>query len=364
VAFRIDIGSNLRPPKRTAAGHLRADAYLTRTGVFVYLNPDGTERREYRPDSEVFAPESLESFELLPMTNDHPATEVTPANTRELSVGSTGDTVKRDGRHVASSIAVTEAKAIADVEAGKTQLSCGYTCDLEMTPGISPDGERYDAVQRNIRGNHVAIVAAGRAGTARIRTDAATMVGPVPTFNAGAITVDLAQALEALGKEKARADAAEASRAKAEAERDAALAAQTRADKARADAESSIDARVNSRVALLAGAAKLVKDENLAKLPAMSDVEVMTTAVRDFDGEASAAKCAGQPEGYLRARFDAALEQRERADKGTADLRTNVENFKQDAGTDDLLSAEDKARRAMNARSNELGRKPLNAEVK
>ncbi|MCX7015414.1 MAG: alpha/beta hydrolase fold domain-containing protein, partial [Candidatus Sumerlaeota bacterium] len=51
------------------------------------------------------------------------------------------------------------------IEAGKTALSCGYTCDLEHTPG-NWMGIKYDAIQRNIRYNHMAVVKAGRAGDA------------------------------------------------------------------------------------------------------------------------------------------------------------------------------------------------------
>ncbi len=51
------------------------------------------------------------------------------------------------------------------------QLSAGYELDLDRTPGTAPDGRRYDAVQRNIRINHVAAVPLGRAGTARVLAD-------------------------------------------------------------------------------------------------------------------------------------------------------------------------------------------------
>ena len=49
------------------------------------------------------------------------------------------------------------------VEAG-AQLSNGYLADFDFTPGTSPEGEAYDATQSNIRGNHIALVEAGRCG--------------------------------------------------------------------------------------------------------------------------------------------------------------------------------------------------------
>lgn len=51
------------------------------------------------------------------------------------------------------------------------ELSCGYTLDLDETSGVTPDGEHYDAVQRNIRYNHLAIVHRGRAGVSRLNMD-------------------------------------------------------------------------------------------------------------------------------------------------------------------------------------------------
>jgi hypothetical protein len=42
------------------------------------------------------------------------------------------------------------------------EVSCGYKFDAHMTPGVSPEGERFDGVMRNIRFNHLALVKAGR----------------------------------------------------------------------------------------------------------------------------------------------------------------------------------------------------------
>jgi hypothetical protein len=78
-----------------------------------------------------------------------------------------------DGEFVATTIVVENADAIRAVEQGKRELSCGYECELEEKPGVTADGQRYDAIQRNIRGNHVALVTKGRAGPdVRLRMDA------------------------------------------------------------------------------------------------------------------------------------------------------------------------------------------------
>lgn len=170
--------STLKGARRLPNGYLRSDAHLTRTGVFIYQNQDGTTRRELRLPEEVFHGDSLSSFSLVPLTNDHPPEGLTAKNTRQYQVGNVGESVTQDGEFVLSTVQITDEATIADVESGKVELSCGYDCDLEMTPGVH-GGERYDAVQRKIRGNHVALVDKGRAGRqARLHmdTDSAEMI--------------------------------------------------------------------------------------------------------------------------------------------------------------------------------------------
>lgn len=153
-------------------GRLRADAYITKTGVFEYLDDRGRVRRELRLPEEVFAPESLASFAQVPVTDDHPPALLTAKTSKEYMVGMTGENVLRDNDHVRTSLAVTHGDTIRKMEAGKQEVSCGYSCDVDETPGEHPIFGRYDAVQRNIRGNHVAIVDSARAGkSARVRLD-------------------------------------------------------------------------------------------------------------------------------------------------------------------------------------------------
>lgn len=172
-AYRIDRGT-LRKPTRLPDGRLRADAYMTRSGVFEYRNADGSIRREYRPASEVFKADSLETFADVPVTDDHPPEMVNARNARQYTVGQVSGAPRQDGDHVAITLVVNDADTISKMEAGKVELSAGYEVDLIEGSGVAPDGQKFDAVQTNIRGNHVAIVAAGRAGqTSRVRMDAA-----------------------------------------------------------------------------------------------------------------------------------------------------------------------------------------------
>ncbi len=173
MAFRFDAGTVSKPTK-TPQGFLRADATPTRCGVLTYRLGDGTVRRELRHPDEVFKADSLLTLQNTPLTDDHPAGAVNSSNAKALTVGHTCEPARQDGEHVRTAVLVTDAPVIEKVLAKKKlELSCGYHCDLDFTPG-EYNGEQYDAIQRNIVYNHVALVTKGRAGpTAAIRLDAA-----------------------------------------------------------------------------------------------------------------------------------------------------------------------------------------------
>lgn len=154
-------------------GRIRVQAHLTRCGVFEYHNPDGSVRRELRLPEEVFNPRALNSFCLAPVTNEHPPVMLNPTNATEYAIGGLGEVITRDDDHVRGDFTVWHDKTIGQMEGGKLDVSCGYTCDLEETPGVHPEYGPYDAIQRNIVGNHLAIVDHGRAGSARARMDSA-----------------------------------------------------------------------------------------------------------------------------------------------------------------------------------------------
>ena len=178
--LRFDKASPLSKPVRLPNGFVRAEGYLTRSGIFVYRDAQGNTVREFRPPEEVFHPDSLASFALVPVTNDHPSDLLTADNAKQYAVGSVSDAVTPDGDKVRAALMITDAAAIAALDAGKSELSCGYTADVVQEAGVW-QGQPYDAVQRNIRGNHVALVDAGRAGPAcAIRMDAAGAAQEIP----------------------------------------------------------------------------------------------------------------------------------------------------------------------------------------
>jgi hypothetical protein len=174
---RFDVGSISRA-ELTPQGYLRAPAIATRVGVFKYRQPDGSIRRELRLPEEVFKEDSFKTLSLVPLTNQHPPDLLTPKNTKEFIVGVTSDTPSPDAAAgtLGTTITIMDQKAINDVNDGKQELSCGYSCNLEDSPGVY-DGEPYDFIQRNIKYNHLAIVGKGRAGPqARIHLDSADAV--------------------------------------------------------------------------------------------------------------------------------------------------------------------------------------------
>jgi hypothetical protein len=158
------------PPSREIdprTGFLRAPAKIARTGVQVYsardLGLDGGDKpvRLYRPLEEVS--KSARTFESVPMTDEHPPMDVTAENWRQLAAGDVRD-VTMEGEFLCACVIVKDADTIDVVRDGKAELSCGYSFSLDMTSGTTAAGEQYDGIQRDIEGNHVAIVDRGRAG--------------------------------------------------------------------------------------------------------------------------------------------------------------------------------------------------------
>lgn len=225
MVTRVDAVGSLGKVRKTPQGGIDAPANLTRVGVFVYHLPNGSTQRELRPADEVFKEDSLETLRGAPLTVDHKGM-VRTDNWRELTVGHVGDDVKPSGNFVASRVRVQDSNTVSKVESKElVEVSCGYTCDLDFSPGTY-NGQKYDAIQRNIKYNHVALGGKnwGRAGNeVAIRID-----GAAYTIYDG-YTSDMSEArikeLEAeLAASKQRADSLESA-----------------ADKVRKGFESEID---------------------------------------------------------------------------------------------------------------------------
>lgn len=184
--------------RRSADGYMGIHARAARSGIYQYLgrevDPEGTTFAAdqivnvYRPPEEVFDKASLGSFIGKPITDDHPTEAVTADNWRDLAGGTVMGAAK-DGEFVGFDLAFMDAALIAAVDAGKKELSNGYDCKLDFVDGVTADGTAYQAVQRNIRGNHVAVVKAGRAGS-ECRIGDAAICAPIPSDAVRELLVD------------------------------------------------------------------------------------------------------------------------------------------------------------------------------
>ncbi len=156
----------------TDEGFLKAPARTARTGIQEYLASelglDGDPRRivnVYRPPEEVFAVDSLESYDGVDVTNDHPTELVNAENFKQLTIGHVSGSATQDGDFVLANLIIKDADSIKLVESGKAQLSAGYTAEYSAETGTTVDGVEYEFVQRSIKLNHVALVNNPRAGS-------------------------------------------------------------------------------------------------------------------------------------------------------------------------------------------------------
>lgn len=156
---------------------------ISKVGVFPYTGAQIATRAQlesgeiqpdrmynvYRPAEELADPACIESFKLLPFTDEHALLsaaddELLPPEKKGVH-GVTGENVffdEKDG-YFKSTLKVFSKKLAELIKKGKKELSMGYRCIYDLTPGTY-NGISYDAIQREIRGNHLALVENGRSG--------------------------------------------------------------------------------------------------------------------------------------------------------------------------------------------------------
>lgn len=147
---------------------------ITRVGVFPYtgsqissdLEPDKI-YMVYRPEEELNNEETIASFRLLPWTDEHAMLGNTedgllPAEQKGIH-GVIGENVFFEDGYLKANLKVFSEQLAELIETGKKELSIGYRCLYDIQSGVY-NGERYDAIQRQIRGNHIALVGEGRSG--------------------------------------------------------------------------------------------------------------------------------------------------------------------------------------------------------
>lgn len=166
--YAIDDSAQVR---RTSSGYLVAMPRVARTGIQLYRGdevgrPDMPVVRVMRTEDEVFRKDSMRSFGHKPITDDHPPVLVDARNWKQYAKGQTDGDVARDGDFIRVPMMLSDADTISKVADGKVELSVGYTCELDWQEGKTTDGQSYDAIQRDIKVNHIAVVDAARGGPA------------------------------------------------------------------------------------------------------------------------------------------------------------------------------------------------------
>ncbi len=150
---------------------------ITKEGIFDYLGSQISPLLEqnriykvYRPAEELKKEETLKSFTLVPWTDEHAML----GNNRELGLipaeekgvqGVTGENIYFDDtdKTLKINLKVFSKNLSELINNGKKELSIGYRCDYEIQDGFF-NGEHYDVIQKNIMGNHLALVDRGRSG--------------------------------------------------------------------------------------------------------------------------------------------------------------------------------------------------------
>jgi len=331
--LRFD-GARFSRTKSTPEGYLETTATVTRSGVFLYRNADGSTRRELRHPDDVFKQDSLASMKMIPITDSHPESKlVNSESAKSLQVGNVGENIVVDGRLVKVPITITDSEAVSKVKRGKNQLSLGYTADVIKEDGLY-NGQPYDSRQTNIRYNHLAIVALARAGaeaSIKLDGDDAIQLDDVDNdsphgddkgdinnnkkgnilmkkVNIDSIDYDAApEVANAFGKLKAKVDelsaASETSKGTIDALTDEKNKMQAKIDRFDAELKKAVDKSVTERVALFDSAKEILPAET--KLDEMSNLEIKKAVVLEISKDA---KLDEKSEDYINARFDAAIE--------------------------------------------------------
>lgn len=325
TTFRIDRSLE----KRSTDGALVVAGRMSRAdNVQVYGLGDGTSRREFRPRDEVFDAESLRSFDGVTVTIGHPRGMVSPRNFKDVGVGHIQN-IRSGGDHVLADFVIMDSEAIAMIEDRELEeLSAGYFADLDMSGGEAPNGDRYDAIQRNIRGNHVALLPNGqaRAGrSARLVIDSDGNETPLfvekvevdtmkKTFVIDGISytveAESESAIQALEK-KMRSDAArikvlggEISKLKGKLDAATKEIEDLKQKNKDLSDHSRVDQLIAERTELISRAKTIAGDDADTS---GTNLEIMTASL-----EKAGVKVDGKDEGYILARFDAAYEYAEK----------------------------------------------------
>jgi len=331
---RFDKGRDFKI-RRTDAGGMIVEAYPSRVGVFEYILPNGKIQRELRRPEEVFKADSLDAFQGIPLTIEHPLEMVSSKNFAKYSVGTVLEKAVQDGTHTKTFVAINRDDAIALVESRqKTQLSVGYSCVLKDGKGVW-EGQEYDVEQINIIPNHLGLCAKGRHGpTASLKLDSEDGIEGCENdveiydkIDSGVKTKGGTMKVKIGGVDfeidDTAAQALQIERDALSAKLDSAIARADEAAKKEVELKEKLDsidigALVKERQELIARCQKVDKDVDISLDNEAMIRSVVEKAVK-LDSEKSDA--------YIQARFDAMLEDIEKKQEKKADSEKAVSSL-------------------------------------
>lgn len=312
---------------KTDEGFIIDRPIIGRVGLLRYLNADGSERIEYRPPEEAFNADSLKSIRGKPITLGHKAM-VNSKNADKLPiVGTVLSEGVQDGENIRADVSIYSLPTAA------RELSCGYSLDLDETPGTTPDGKRYDAVQRNIRYNHLAIVPKGRAGNARLNMDGDQIIESEAKKHMAKVRLDNGLEYEAAEEVRLELEKLRANKAKDKANFDAlqgkydALDAKAKKlEKDLADEKNNktanFDSAVKERVEML----NIAKQHNLDKADNMSNKDIKIAVIKKVNGDNF--NLDEKSDEYINGVFDICKEQNKDFNKNAGKIRQDINNNK------------------------------------
>lgn len=156
------------------------DNPITKEGVFPYagwqIDAEGVDPeiipekiyQVYRPAAEINNETTINSFKLLPWIDEHNVLgmEKLPGITdpaKKGVLGIIGENIKFKSGYLLANLKIFSSKLADLIKNGKKELSIGYQCEYTKKSGIFKN-KAYEFIQRNILGNHVALVDEGRSG--------------------------------------------------------------------------------------------------------------------------------------------------------------------------------------------------------
>lgn len=144
---------------------------ISKEGVFPYLGKTISPELEpnkiynvYRPFEELSNVETVKSFNAVPFINNHEmiGDGFTPYD--ERTADGVLVNVRAENGMLIGDLKIFSEDMKSKIQNGKKELSLGYKCDYQLSRGVF-NGKPYDAIQTNLRGNHIALVDHGRMGS-------------------------------------------------------------------------------------------------------------------------------------------------------------------------------------------------------